>query len=145
MGQSKALLPYPDAGATFLTHIVRQFRTARFTHIFVVGREDDLPLQAEAAAAGAEMVINPHPDAGQLSSLLAGLEAAADRLGANAIVVIPVDVPIVSAAAIRRLVQHAEASEASIVRATHGGRHGHPVLFKREVFEDLRRADPNVG
>jgi molybdenum cofactor cytidylyltransferase len=27
----------------------------------------------------------------------------------------------------------------------HGGRHGHPVIFKRPVFQALRTADPEVG
>ncbi|HXG55244.1 MAG TPA: hypothetical protein VNJ03_07665, partial [Vicinamibacterales bacterium] len=34
---------------------------------------------------------------------------------------------------------------AAILRATHANRHGHPVLFMREVFEELRKADPSVG
>jgi molybdenum cofactor cytidylyltransferase len=36
-------------------------------------------------------------------------------------------------------------SSAPIVRAVHGGRHGHPVIFKRRVFDALRAADPSVG
>ena len=36
-------------------------------------------------------------------------------------------------------------SASPILRAVHGGRHGHPVIFKREVFEALRAADPAVG
>jgi molybdenum cofactor cytidylyltransferase len=144
MGRSKALLPYLEGSSTFLTHLVEQFRTAGFGHILVVGRIDDQPLRDETAAAGAALVVNPNPDAGQLSSLLCGLEAA-DRLGAQAIAVIPVDVPMVSAGAIARLVRDAEANPAPIVRATYAGQHGHPVIFKRAVFDELRRADPAVG
>jgi molybdenum cofactor cytidylyltransferase len=31
------------------------------------------------------------------------------------------------------------------VRAVHAGRHGHPVLFGRAVFGELRHADPATG
>ena len=34
---------------------------------------------------------------------------------------------------------------APIVRATHHGRHGHPVIFARAVFDELRHADPAAG
>jgi molybdenum cofactor cytidylyltransferase len=43
------------------------------------------------------------------------------------------------------LLDRAERSPAPILRAVHQGRHGHPVLFKRAVFEALRRADPSRG
>ena len=32
-----------------------------------------------------------------------------------------------------------------IVRPASGTRHGHPVIFDRSVFDDLRAADLNVG
>jgi molybdenum cofactor cytidylyltransferase len=35
--------------------------------------------------------------------------------------------------------------QAPVVRATFRGRHGHPVIFARRVFDALRRADPDVG
>jgi molybdenum cofactor cytidylyltransferase len=36
-------------------------------------------------------------------------------------------------------------SSAPVVRAVHRGRHGHPVIFSRKVFGELRRADPATG
>ena len=36
-------------------------------------------------------------------------------------------------------------THAPIVRPAVGGRHGHPVLFARSVFDELRRADPAIG
>ena len=34
---------------------------------------------------------------------------------------------------------------APILRAVHQGQHGHPVIFARAVFPELRTADPAVG
>jgi molybdenum cofactor cytidylyltransferase len=57
----------------------------------------------------------------------------------------PVDVPLVSAAAIGQLRRAVEVDGVHIARAAYDGRHGHPVLFTRAVFEELRRADPSAG
>ena len=36
-------------------------------------------------------------------------------------------------------------TRAPIVRRADGQRHGHPVMFDRSIFADLRAADPNTG
>ena len=36
-------------------------------------------------------------------------------------------------------------TRAPIVRPVTGERHGHPVIFDRLIFEDLRKADPAIG
>jgi molybdenum cofactor cytidylyltransferase len=38
-----------------------------------------------------------------------------------------------------------DASPALVIRAVHDGRHGHPVIFRRALFDRLRQADPAVG
>lgn len=143
MGRAKALLPHPEAN-TFVAHAIRQGRAAALDAIFVVGRESDEELRAEVARELATFVVNTDPERGQLSSLLAGL-AAAQHPDLAALIVMPVDVPLVSARVIRKLVEHASVTKSSIVRAVHRGRHGHPVLFKREVFDELLAADPSLG
>ena len=57
----------------------------------------------------------------------------------------PFDAPLVSAATVRALLSRVPRSAAPIVRATYRGRHGHPVVFKRELFDALRRADLAIG
>ena len=59
--------------------------------------------------------------------------------------VTPVDVPLVLPATVRALLTAFAARRAPVLRATYLGRHGHPVIFGREVFDALRRADPAVG
>ena len=143
MGRPKALLP--AAGGTFVRTILAVLRDGGVADAVVVIRPGHEALAAEVAAAGhGRAVINPRADEGQLSSLLAGLDAIDDERLEAALVTL-VDVPFVTAATIRLLVARAAASSAPIVRAVHGGRHGHPVIFKRSVFAALRAADPSVG
>jgi molybdenum cofactor cytidylyltransferase len=145
MGRAKALLPCPD-GETFVASIVRALRDGGVGEVVVVLRRDDDALRRHVVrfVPGVSLVENPDADRGQLSSLLVGLDYAESR-GARAIVVMPVDVPQVGAATVAALLQAAAGSDAPILRVTYGTRHGHPVLFRHTVFDELRNADPAVG
>lgn len=144
MGRPKLLLPLPG-GHTFLSRIVRTLGEAGFDEIVVVAR--DPALAAEALPAGdlpVRVVVNADPERGQLSSLWTGLEAI-DRPGTDAALVTLVDVPLVSATTVRAVVAAWQRTHAPVVRPVAGERHGHPVVFGREVFASLRAADPAVG
>jgi CTP:molybdopterin cytidylyltransferase MocA len=56
-----------------------------------------------------------------------------------------VDVPLVSAATVRAVLDHYRHTHAPIVRPTSGARHGHPLLIDRSLFDQLRAADPSTG
>lgn len=143
MGQRKAFLRHERTGATFLAHLVAESAAAGLSPVAVVGRGYDAELEGAARQAGANYVPNPRAAQGQLSSILAGLDSLDEQV--SAMVVMPVDVPLVSASTIRRVAQAATEAGVCIARATHRGRHGHPVLFTRAVFDELRSADPAVG
>jgi molybdenum cofactor cytidylyltransferase len=145
MGRHKALLPCAPDGETFVHRLARTLSAGGVGEVLVVGRPDAVGLRAEVAAITvARFVENDHADAGQLSSVLAGLEAA-DAPGTRGLLVTPVDAPLIAAETVAALLGAFESSGAPIVRAVYRGRHGHPVVFSRAVFDDLRRADPDVG
>lgn len=146
MGRAKALLLCGPAGETFVRRLAVVLCDGGVEEALVVGRPGDEVLRAEVDAlpVRARYIENPHAEAGQLSSLLAGL-AAADRPGVSAILVTPVDVPMIAARTVTALMEVFRSTNAPIVRAVHRGRHGHPVMFSREVFDDLRQADPAMG
>ncbi|CAN5788846.1 hypothetical protein BH18ACI5_BH18ACI5_15640 [soil metagenome] len=145
MGFPKSLLPHLDPDRTFLDYLVRSAITAGAIPVLVVGRLQDSKLSSEAAAAGGVFVANGGADEGQLSSVLAGLAEAEGLPDIRAVIVTPVDVPLIKPATIERLIAAEPTTPALILRATYKGRHGHPVLFKRDVFDELRRADPAIG
>jgi CTP:molybdopterin cytidylyltransferase MocA len=146
MGSPKALLPCGPGGETFVSHLIHAITTAGIQDALVVCRGGDAALEQEVLrwSPAARIVVNPHAERGQLSSLVAGL-AVADRPGVRGVLVMPVDMPLVRPGTIAQVSAAFAADPASIVRATHGGRHGHPVIFPRRVFDELRHADETVG
>jgi molybdenum cofactor cytidylyltransferase len=142
MGRPKALLPHPATGEPFLIYLVNVFRRGGTDEVIVVGRPSDPLVRTEAEGAGAHFIHNPAPLRGQLSSLLTGIDLA-ERLGVQGVLVSPVDLPGITPAVVARLI--AAAGSAAIIRPTHAGRSGHPIYFSRDVFAELRDADPALG
>lgn len=142
MGRPKALLQ--ASGQSFVAGVIQTLLGAGAQPVVAVIRPGADAIATEIRRSGATPVINPFPDEGQLSSLLAGLDSV-QRLEPAAVLVTLVDVPAVRCATIRTLLGRLSGSPAAILRATYHGRHGHPVVFRRSVFEALRRADPGAG
>jgi molybdenum cofactor cytidylyltransferase len=145
MGRPKALLPLGD-NETFLSRIVRTLHEADVDDVLVVVGHESGPVIADLVQrdAAARFVINREYDSGQLSSLLAGLRAI-DRPGVAAVLVTLVDVPLVKASTVRAVVDQYRRTQAPIVRPVYAGRHGHPVLIDRILFDDLRVGDVHRG
>lgn len=145
MGRPKATLPIDDRD-TFLSRIVRTLLEADVDDVvLVLGHEAEAIADTFAESGlAARIAVNHDYDRGQLSSLQAGL-ALIDRPGVAAALVTLVDVPLVSSATVRRVLERYRETRAPIVRPTHGDRHGHPLLIDRSLFAALRAADPAAG
>lgn len=145
MGRPKALLPI--GADVFVVRLARSFVAADIDDLVIVtgpAERNAVELALTDAGIPARVIENPRREDGQLSSLNVGL-ALADRPGVVAVVVGLVDVPLVSAATIGAIVDAFRRTNAPIVRPALGDRHGHPVLFARAVFDQLRHADPALG
>jgi len=146
MGQPKAAMPFPATGETVLSRIVSVLLRGGVPSIAVVaGAHVDAVRRAmPAGERRAHLVEHPGWTSGQLSSLLAGLNAI-DEPALEGVLVIPVDVPLVTPSTVTAVVREWQRTRAPIVRPARGARHGHPVIFDRSVFDALRAADPNIG
>jgi CTP:molybdopterin cytidylyltransferase MocA len=145
MGSVKAVLPVGRSRETIIARVIRTIQLGGIAQVSViVGAHAGTVRAAIPAASGVAIVEHPGWQAGQLSSLLAGLEAVDDPQ-LEALMVTPVDVPLVSPATVAVLVSEWRRTRASIVRPAQGERHGHPVIFDRTVFADLRAAEPSIG
>jgi len=145
MGRSKAALALSN-GDTFITRIVGTFKAASVEDVVVVVGHDAKAVVDAFAASDlvARFVENPDYEQGQLSSLLAGLRVV-DRPGVVATLVTLVDVPLVSSATVRAVIDRYRTTHAPVVRPVRAAAHGHPVLIDRSLFDALRRADPAEG
>jgi CTP:molybdopterin cytidylyltransferase MocA len=139
-GGPKALLRI--GGTTFLEHVSALVRRPGVGRLIVV-LGHDAPRVAAAVPASSIVVINEAWAEGMLSSVHAGL-AAAEGDGADAVLLHPVDHPLVEAATIDRVIAALQ-DGARIAVPSHDGRRGHPGGFAREAWPDLRLAPPSEG
>jgi len=142
LGGPKALVPLADG--TF-----GSLATSRFDRADVAARVVVLGAQAERVAAeagfapGVSLVVNRRWAEGMLTSVWAGLDAA-ERLGVDAVLLHPVDNPVVAAATVGAVLG-ALASGARIAVPSHDGRRGHPAGFARAAWPALRAATLDGG
>ena len=145
MGRPKALLPIGSSGDTFFDRVTRTLLEAGIQDVIVVvGADADAIRAAARPRSGVRIVDNPDYDEGQLTSLLAGLRAI-DAAHTTAALMTLIDVPLVSAATVRTLIATQRERGALVVRPVSNGRHGHPVIFGRDLFGELQCADPAHG
>lgn len=101
-----------------------------------VEREGRLPENARA-------VVNSAWAEGMLRSILCGLQAA-EETAADAVIVHPVDHPLVAAATVDA-VADALRRGAIVAVPSVAGKRGHPTGFARAAWPALRSADPSLG
>jgi molybdenum cofactor cytidylyltransferase len=147
MGSPKAVLPAPD-GHPFVARIIRTLRDAHVNDLVVVtGRDHDAIVDAiarDGLAAASRIIRNPDPSRGQLSSLLAGMDAVVTT-STEGLMMTLVDVPLVRVSTVTAVIDAWRRTRAPIVRPAIGDRHGHPVIFDRSVLDELRRAPIDAG
>lgn len=142
MGGPKGLLEVH--GVTFVERAVATFQLAGASPIVaVLGHEAERMEALLRPAGAASCVRNARPDEGMLSSILLGLEAA-ETAEADAVLLHPVDHPLVSPDTVTRVME-ALRTGAVIAVPSHGGRRGHPGGFARGSWAALRRAPPDRG
>lgn len=82
-------------------------------------------------------VVNADPSRGMFSSLQAGLSEAE----ADALVVLPGDMPFVTSPTVQLLLDRF-ALQPAIVSPTYRGKRGHPVILPPGLRDEIRAADP---
>jgi molybdenum cofactor cytidylyltransferase len=146
MGSPKALLSGPS-GRPFVTHIVRTLRAAGLADILVITGSHHASIEEaimrEGVRESVRLIRNPDPSRGQLSSIWTGLDAL--PANANALLMTLVDVPMIDVRTVSAVVEAWRLTRAPIVRPIVNGRRGHPVIFDRCVFDELRTAPLDTG
>ena len=125
MGREKVLLPF--GRSTMLGTVLAKLGAAGVERVVVVVRPDLAGAVEEARAAGAGVVVNPHPEGEMIVSIRLGL--AALPAAPEAFFVWPADHPAVLVSTLERLA--ARASREGAVLPVTSGRRGHPALVGR--------------
>ncbi|PYQ23668.1 MAG: 4-diphosphocytidyl-2C-methyl-D-erythritol synthase [Acidobacteria bacterium] len=142
IGGPKALLPI--AGTTFLAHLARALARPGVTGIVAVLGHQARRVVAEAGLPpDVATVVNPRPDEGMLGSVIAGVRAA-DARAADAVLLHPVDHPLVAPATVDGVLVALNAG-AMVAVPAYGARRGHPGGFARPAWPSLLGASAARG
>lgn len=136
MGTPKALVGIGEK--TFVQQICDRLAEAAFSNLIVVTAPKIAPLLYQLLKGRKEKItINPSPQRGQLSSLLIGLDIVEKE--AEAVLVALVDHPLVKKETYELLRKTARENPGKIILPRYQARRGHPVVFPRSVFPELRK------
>lgn len=165
MGSPKALIPF--RGSTFLEHLLAVIhqstkepaleqrasdepsqKSSEATHAIgctrvVVGAHTE-EITAKVPLADDEIIVNPHWQQGQLSSIQAAIRSLA-KTETDGVMLFLVDHPMISAELVSKLVGQFYISGRSIVLPKFGGKRGHPVIFAARLYDELLAAPEEQG
>jgi molybdenum cofactor cytidylyltransferase len=135
MGSDKALLPW--RGRTFLEAAIASLQPVTDMVLVVAGKNAEA-LRPLVDAVGASLIVNPAPERDQFSSLQVGLQEVLNR-GRDTAFLTLVDRPAAEGATLQQLRQAYLESESRVwaVVPEYAGRHGHPIVFGREMISAL--------
>ncbi len=125
-GQPKALVELD--GERLVDRALATLREAGCAPLMVVLGAGAAEVLATPGLDGATVVVNDGWDTGMGSSLRAGL-AALEPTTSTAVIIMLVDTPGITAAAVRRVIR--SAGPDALATATYHGEPGHPVLLGR--------------
>ena len=136
MGRPKQLLPF--RGTILLDWVMAQAESASALDevIVILGRAAD-EIQPRLHSTRAKVIVNPVFTEGCSGSYKAGM-ATIDR-GAEAVMVLLGDQPGVESAVINQVAEDWRTNGGRIALTSYRGRRGHPMVFARELFEQLRQ------
>lgn len=142
LGLPKALLELQ--GIWVLPRLVEVLRAGGCRRVMVVLRSQDTSiLEARGGLPGADLTINPEPDAGRTGSVLCGLHALGAAPEREGLLIHSCDIPLLCAEAVHQLIhswmteEHRAMLAARLV--TPGGKGGHPLLLGREAIARLQK------
>ncbi len=132
MGQFKPLLPLGNKSVT--QHLVSTFQES-CVEVYLIAGHRAPELAAAIKDLNIHFVENPHYSAGMFSSVQAGIRALGMRFSGTFIA--PVDIPLVRAFTIARLMEASRNSPGRLIYPFFGGRRGHPPFIPAGLFQPL--------
>ena len=141
MGKPKLLLPWRKT--TIIGHVVDTYLKSDISELIVVVGANPDKIKRALAKKPVFMVENPHYHEGMGTSIRRGVEAASHKTGGYLIGL--GDQPFISADTIDQLITYFVKKRPGIAVCSYKGKSGHPVLFARKFFRDLRSINGDMG
>ena len=136
MGQPKQLLPF--RGTILLDWAMAQAEAASaLDEVIVILGQAAAEIQPRLHSTRARVIVNPVFTEGCSGSYKAGMAAIDPR--AEAVMVLLGDQPGVDSAVIDQVAQDWRTQGGRIALTSYRGRRGHPMVFARALFEQLRQ------
>ena len=141
MGQAKLLLPV--AGRAIVRHAVEGVLAGGVDSVWVVTGPDSAPIQSALAGLDVQIVVNPAPEAGQAGSVRAGIAALPAPV--DTVLIALGDQPALDPSIVPALLAARWTSSRPIIAPRYRDGQGNPVVFKREIFDELLRLQGDQG
>jgi molybdenum cofactor cytidylyltransferase len=135
MGENKLLLEI--GGEPLVARTTRRALAGGLDPLVVVVGHEAAHVRAALAGVDCRVVVNPDFLSGQPSSVAAGIAALPDE--AAAAMILLADMPLVSAAMVRGLVERRRESGARLAVSRYGYVQAPPALYDRSLFGELSR------
>jgi molybdenum cofactor cytidylyltransferase len=146
MGRPKALLPID--GVRFIEKIVTALQSTRVGKILVVLGHNAEEMRQKIDDLPVTLVTNPDYKKGQLSSLVTAIDSIQAGTGGpevDAILVHLVDHPYINPSLVNLMIDRFYETGKLIVVPRYRQRRGHPVIFSRALFAELKSAPLDEG
>lgn len=140
MGQPKQTLLYK--GMSLLRRAAEAALAADVGPVLVILGACEHVVRQTLCGLPVVLVVNRSWREGMASSIRAGVQAAHE---APAVVLLPCDVPLLTAAVIRSLVEKYHQGHHTVVACRYGEVTGIPALFDRSLFDELAALEGDTG
>jgi molybdenum cofactor cytidylyltransferase len=134
-GENKLLAKIDDT--PMIRRVVQAALESKVDEVIVVLGWEEEKVRAALAGLPCRTVLNRKYEGGQSSSVKSGLADVSST--ARAVLILPGDVAKIDAHSINMVVEKYHGGHHTIVVAGHQGRHGHPILFDRQLFPEIER------
>jgi len=143
MGSPKPLLQIE--GANYLEHLLAKLVRVGTDPVVVVLGCKAQDVRARTDTGDAVVIENARWEQGMLSSIQAAVLLLRQRRQVEAMMLLPVDQPRVSASTMHNVLEAWAVTRAPVTVPTHEGRRGHPVVFDRSTWPALLAAPADEG
>jgi molybdenum cofactor cytidylyltransferase len=115
--------------------VVRSAASSKADEVIVVLGHEAQRVKEALKNFQCKFVFNEDFERGQSYSVKAGVKSVMGY--ADAVMVLPGDVALITPKSINMVIEEYETSGGSIIVASHEGRLGHPILFDRCLFDEI--------